>query len=486
MGCDVAVFTRFHSKATKQSEAIDGTTSLCTNPSKMPDTKTLGPAPPLQDLFELVCCVNLRRRDDRWSDFCDRLPRDWPFRQVTRFPAIDGNHCPPPDWWSEGKGAWGCFRSHLRIVEECLNCGISSVLIFEDDAIFDGDFSEQAIDFFRQLPEDWGMAYLGGQLLKTNLRPPERVSASAFRAYNVNRTHAYALRGEMIREVYQHYSRTDWYTKHHVDHHLGRLHETSQHPIYVPSRWLVGQSGDLSDISGNQSNSIYWEHADEAVDAKTVPFVAVLGPHRSPAGWVATVLQKLGVHFGQDSEDDNPLTGGEAPRLADILSQAFPFPQTQLQCDPGELDSLLSDWLGHLMWCANRGTTIAGAKHPLLAAVWNRLQSLCGSELKVISIDQPRGAAGDALWNLLDQQQLPQFSRPQIEQLQDWLLDHQQQATKAADSMSIDAQDLLETPERQIDRLIRFLGIEVSPEQRSEALQYAQQYIAYVKTRQSR
>lgn len=35
------------------------------------------------------------------------------------------------------------------MVEECLNCGIESVLIFEDDALFPPDFADWAVEFFK-------------------------------------------------------------------------------------------------------------------------------------------------------------------------------------------------------------------------------------------------------------------------------------------------------------------------------------------------
>ena len=67
--------------------------------------------------------------DVRWDDFRRRFPADWPYRAVSHFPATDGKLCPPPAWWTESAGAWGCLRSHHRIIEECLNSGIESVLI---------------------------------------------------------------------------------------------------------------------------------------------------------------------------------------------------------------------------------------------------------------------------------------------------------------------------------------------------------------------
>ncbi len=43
-----------------------------------------------------------------------------------RFAAIDGRRLATPEQWRAGNGAWGCYRSHLLILEKCLLEGIDS------------------------------------------------------------------------------------------------------------------------------------------------------------------------------------------------------------------------------------------------------------------------------------------------------------------------------------------------------------------------
>ena len=65
---------------------------------------------------------------------------------------------------------------------------------------------------------------------------------NVYRPFNANRTHAYAVRGtEMLNVLNKHLHARDWFEKHHIDHHYGRLHQTGQYGVYVPRRWLVGQ-----------------------------------------------------------------------------------------------------------------------------------------------------------------------------------------------------------------------------------------------------
>ncbi len=42
--------------------------------------------------------------------------------------------------------------------------------------------------YVRELPEDWGLAYLGGQHLYAAKHPPKKISDRVYRPYNVNRT----------------------------------------------------------------------------------------------------------------------------------------------------------------------------------------------------------------------------------------------------------------------------------------------------------
>ncbi|MGB7323991.1 MAG: hypothetical protein WBD31_03910, partial [Rubripirellula sp.] len=42
----------------------------------------------------------------------------WPFPEPERFAAIDGRRVATPPQWRAGNGAWGCYRSHLLILEK--------------------------------------------------------------------------------------------------------------------------------------------------------------------------------------------------------------------------------------------------------------------------------------------------------------------------------------------------------------------------------
>jgi hypothetical protein len=191
-------------------------------------------------IVERCFLMNLDRRGDRLRDWMKQLPQPWPFPQPERFAAVDGRHIATPPQWRAGNGAWGCYRSHCLILEKCLLEGIDSYVVFEDDAGFGEDFRERLQEYVNELPADWGLAYLGGQHLYAGKHPPHKVSERVYRPYNVNRTHAFMVRGrDNMKALYRHLHWNDWHTKHHIDHHLGRLAQRR----YRPSQTSAVASG---------------------------------------------------------------------------------------------------------------------------------------------------------------------------------------------------------------------------------------------------
>lgn len=237
--------------------------------------------------FDRVVVIGLRRRPERLRRFWRELPEPWPFRQPLHIAAIDGTLSRPPDWYrptakaDHGRlhrpqmrnapdlsGAWGCLRSHHRVWEDALNDGLGSVLVFEDDAIFDRQFNVRLLDFLNSVPDDWDQLYLGGQHLGVDGLWPEQVSEQVIRGRYVNRTHAYAIRREMMQAAYSRFL-TRWDSQDprmfHLDHQLCQMHrawdrELACHiwNIYCPRKWLVGQASEVSDVKQGRPQMEHW------------------------------------------------------------------------------------------------------------------------------------------------------------------------------------------------------------------------------------
>jgi hypothetical protein len=209
-------------------------------------------------LVERAFLINLSFRDDRKQDFFKRYPENSFLPEIEVWPAIHGDTCQPPDIWVSGNGAWGCLKSHIAILEYCLNNNISSYVVFEDDAQFRDNFVSMTPKVFADLPENWQQFYLGGQLIHERQHPPIKKTELLYQPYNVNRTHCFAVSEEGMLPVYRHISNLPFMGGEHIDHHLGRLHETFQFQVFCPNKWLVGQGGTSSNISGRTDPIHFW------------------------------------------------------------------------------------------------------------------------------------------------------------------------------------------------------------------------------------
>lgn len=199
---------------------------------------------------ERAFVISLPFRQDRLTNFRGLTEGLQSIPKVEVWNAVHGDTCQPPENWVAGAGAWGCYRSHLAILEYCLNNHVGSYVVFEDDAQFRPGFDLALEKFASSIPDDWQQAYLGGQLLHTHTHPTVKINSNVYRPYNVNRTHCFAVSRDGMLPIYQHICNLPFVAKEHIDHHLGRWHEDQRNAVYVPPRWLVGQMGFSSNVSG--------------------------------------------------------------------------------------------------------------------------------------------------------------------------------------------------------------------------------------------
>jgi len=425
----------------------------------------------LKDFFDKVVCINLDWRADRWQRFQENVASaGWPFREIERFPAVDGHKVPAPGWWRAGGGAWGCHQSHVRILQQAIQEGAESVLILEDDAVLPQRFPEVVEEFLAKLPgaADWDAIMLGGQ----HLRPPEIVDNGIVKVRNGNRTHAHALRGNYIKDAYLHLTN---YPEHaqrpgfHVDHRLGMLHDSGRYKVYAPDPWLVGQANGHSDIAGADFSLRFW--SGEPRDSQTLPpFVAVIGLHRSGSSALAGVLHKLGVHLGNQLGGYEPTGGFEAVTLAHLCERAYPFPSTTLAVPREQLMRELRDFIHEKRREAYWKNTITGGKYPHLCAMGDELREICGDALRVIHIDRPidesihslkKRAAKETGWL--------RITDDQAEAVQRWLWERKTAFLAEVEHLTIEFDDLRTNPATQIERIIDHIGVEPTDTQIASA-----------------
>jgi len=143
----------------------------------------------INQVFPNKVCINLDRRPERWEQMQHKF-RQHGIDSVRRFPAFDGETATIPAHWDSTPGAYGCLLSHLEVVREARRLGFPSVLIFEDDVVFDDQLEQKFSEYSRQLPADWDMLFFGA-LHKDELI---KVSENIGRITQSNSTYACVIR----------------------------------------------------------------------------------------------------------------------------------------------------------------------------------------------------------------------------------------------------------------------------------------------------
>jgi len=449
-----------------------------------------------RDFFKRVYCVNLFRRTNRWKRFQKGLPKDWPFRPVQRFKAVDKKKVPTPKGWKGGAGAWGCYRSHLHLIERALNDGVDSILLFEDDAIFCEDFTQKVTEYLDAIPEGQGLIYLGGQHQYMNKQPPTKIGNSGlvFQPFDVNRTHAFGIRGrELMKKIYLHLMQpfTSWHGPHHIDHWLGKLHQKREDPIYTPARWLVGQEEGRSDVGGNRKKKNFWtpgEVLSRRADVDFYPFIAILGLHSSGSSMVAGMVNQLGIHLGNQfiqGPPNNRKTGSfEAVGLAKLAEWAIPLWSTDLAVKKGQLWSKLKAFINEKRREALKKRTTAGGKYPQLCRMGPQLQNIVGDKLFVIDVDRPLEDSVKSLHARFK-------GREPIEKVrrhQQWLLDGKRELMDAIPEerkLVVNYRETIDNPEDTVQRLVDFLGLNPGDLRIKKAIELVRPELCHVQGEQS-
>jgi GR25 family glycosyltransferase involved in LPS biosynthesis len=170
---------------------------------------------------------------------------------VQRFEAVDGSKVVLPASWRHSAGAYGCLLSHVAVVQEALAAGCESVLIFEDDAVFDPEFDAKFASFMKEVPADWDLFYFGA----LHKDEPLKVTEHVYRITKANSTYAYALK----RKVFEAFIELNRQAENVLDMNAYVLQERFKCYCFLPN--LAWVQSEYSDVQNRLERHWYLERS---------------------------------------------------------------------------------------------------------------------------------------------------------------------------------------------------------------------------------
>jgi len=216
------------------------------------------------DFFDKIFCINLDNRKDRWEKCCDKFSLLGIKDKVERFPALTLPHLTEIDPKTRGRA--GCALSHATILRKAAELGLKNYLVLEDD--FDLCYSpEECSESLRlahqDLPEEWNILYLGGNLTdEYGTFPLENFSDNLFRLKSCHCTHSFAVNSNFYellnRKLPTEENILTWlFEKKAIDIYFSRyILKDSQ--SFIPQKMLFIQHADFSDIEDNYYDYVDW------------------------------------------------------------------------------------------------------------------------------------------------------------------------------------------------------------------------------------
>ena len=187
------------------------------------------------DYFDGAFYINLDRRIDRRDSF--EIKSQEAGLSIPRFSAVSFSpdevykNLEDPEWHKKVS----CTASHQKCVEMARDNGWESVLVFEDDAIFDKDFVDKATTCVNELRTlEWDMFFFGGEPASNC----PSVTDNICKTDGIYGAHAYAV----------HHSFYDYILQFPNDRHLIDIiylnHNINSKKFFIAKELLVWQDDD--------------------------------------------------------------------------------------------------------------------------------------------------------------------------------------------------------------------------------------------------
>jgi hypothetical protein len=195
----------------------------------------------INTFFDHIYCINLDRRPDRWEKCLQEFEKHG-IENVERFSAVDGNTLEVSSHLL--KGEIGIIESHKRILNDAKNNNYNNILILEDDVEFHSNFTELFSSIQYEIPLDFDMIYIGGNL---ELWSPVQITQHVFKANSALALHAVGISAsvyDIILSLIDHTVQID----------ILYAHISNRINSYIIRPRLAFQKADWSDIQNINVN----------------------------------------------------------------------------------------------------------------------------------------------------------------------------------------------------------------------------------------
>jgi GR25 family glycosyltransferase involved in LPS biosynthesis len=148
-------------------------------------------------MLDKIYIINLDKRTDRWEHVEKNVIPFLPYpEKIQRFSAVDHTH-----YNTSSRRAAGCTYSHLKIWQESIDLGYSSILVIEDDLVWirPKEFIAELLETLCEVKANLcNLAYFNKSGLGHTSHP------HLFRCTNVQTTGCYFANVNFLSEIYNH------------------------------------------------------------------------------------------------------------------------------------------------------------------------------------------------------------------------------------------------------------------------------------------
>jgi GR25 family glycosyltransferase involved in LPS biosynthesis len=154
----------------------------------------------LFEKFDKVYCINLDRRPDRLENFKKEVNK-FNLGEFERFSAYDGKQLNLTNEYNLKPGEIGIIKSNLDIIKDAKKNNYKTILIIEDDCVFNDEIINFE-NYFKLLPNDWDMLYMGGNHnTHMGVKPPLKINDKVVKLHSTYSAHFIGIKSSVFDQI---------------------------------------------------------------------------------------------------------------------------------------------------------------------------------------------------------------------------------------------------------------------------------------------